>query len=69
MLIDPWAAFLTGATPVAALFLLVVLLAPGEVGFGAAILAWPTMALGIATARRARVRLLTHAAKRNARRL
>ena len=62
------AAFLTGTLSVAALFLLVVLLAPSSVGFGAAILVWPMMGLGIANARLARVRLLRRAAKRNAQR-
>lgn len=68
MLVHPWATFLTGTIPVAALFLLVVLLAPVAVGSGAAILVWPAMALGVATARTARVRLLKRAAKRRAQR-
>jgi zinc protease len=67
-LVDPWMTFLTGTIPVAALFLLVVLLAPGAIGFGAAILVWPAMGLGIANARLARARLLKRAAKRNAQR-
>jgi hypothetical protein len=64
MLVDPTAASLTGTLPVVALFLVVVLLAPGAAGMGAAILVGPTIGLGIATAWRARARLLTRAAKR-----
>jgi hypothetical protein len=68
MLVEPWAAFLTGTVPVAALFLVVVLIAPGAVGFGAAILLAPMVLLGIAQPRLARVRLLKRAAKRMAQR-
>lgn len=67
LLVHPTAAFLTGAVSVGIPFLLIILLAPSTLSFGAVILTWPTMALGIATARRARVRLLTYAAGRNAR--
>ena len=68
MLIDPTMTYLTGVVPVAALFLVVVLLAPGEVGFGAAVLLGPTILLGIVNARLARARLLKRAAKHNAHR-
>jgi len=66
LLVDPTMAVVTGLIPVAAAFVLVLLLAPGEVAFGAVILVWPTTALAIANARLARVRLLRWAAKRSA---
>jgi zinc protease len=66
MLVGPRAVIATGAAPIAVLFVLVLLLASNTISFGAIILVWPAMALGVVNARLARVRLLKRAAKRNA---
>ena len=68
MLVRPTTAFLVGTVPIGVLLTLLALSIPGNAGIFMIIPVVPAMVVGGTTAKKARVRLLTRAARRNAER-
>jgi hypothetical protein len=66
LLVRPTTAFLVGTVPVGLLLTLLALLIPGNAGIFMIIPVVPAMLVGGNVARKARARLLTRAAQRNA---